>query len=49
MLLLSLTLAGAVTFALALLKLINNLTMTLGGQIEKDLKTGRADLGVWSN
>jgi Flp pilus assembly pilin Flp len=48
-LLLSMTLTGAVLMARGLISVINTSTLLLGGQLEKDLKTGRADLGLWSN
>jgi Flp pilus assembly pilin Flp len=48
-LILTMTVAGAVTLAKGLLAAINRANLTLGGQLEKDLKTGRADLGLWSN
>jgi Flp pilus assembly pilin Flp len=48
-LLLSMTLVGAVALARGLITAINAATLTLGGQLEKDLKTGKVDLSVWSN
>lgn len=47
--LLSMTLAVAILLARGLVSAINTSTLVLGGQLEKDLKTGRADLGLWSN
>ena len=40
---------GAAGLGSALLAVIDDSVLYLGGQLEKDLKTGRADLSVWSN
>ena len=48
-LLLTLTVAGAVALAKGLLAAINRANLTIGGQLEKDLKTGRVALDLWSN
>ena len=39
--------AGAMTRQL--LKVLDNGILRLGGQLEKDLKTGRAGVGIWKN
>ncbi|MDR3607399.1 MAG: hypothetical protein P4M08_08465 [Oligoflexia bacterium] len=49
LLLLLFTLGGAVLLARGLLSAMNTMILVLGGQLEKDLKTGRASLGTWGN
>ncbi len=48
-LLLSFVMAGVAAIMRALLPALNTVTMTIGGELEKDLKTGRAPLDVWKN
>lgn len=46
---LSLTVVGASTLARTILKALDKGILNLGSQLEKDLKTGRAPIGVWEN
>jgi hypothetical protein len=48
-LLLSASVGVAVALARGLVQAIDKGILFLGGQLEKDLKTGRADPGVWRN
>jgi hypothetical protein len=48
-LLLSITVIGAVTFSRAILNTLDKAVLRVGGQMEKDLKSGRAPLNVWEN
>lgn len=48
-LLLSLLTFGVITFSRGLTNVIDKGILVLGGQLEKDLKTGRAPLSVWQN
>ena len=48
-LILSAAVATALTFSRALLKGVSDGVLALGGQLEKDLKTGRLALGSWKN
>lgn len=48
-LLLSFCVIGASTLARGILKVIDQGILKLGGQLEKDLKTGRAPLSAWRN
>ncbi len=48
-LLLSMTLTGTVLIARGILGLLDTITAHFGGQLEKDLKTGRAPISVFSN
>ncbi len=49
MLLLSAVVVGAGALARAIMSALDKGILTLGGQLEKDLKTGRAPLSVWKN
>ena len=48
-LLLSVTLGFVITFVKQITSLVDKGVLKLGGQLEKDLKTGRATVNVWSN
>ena len=48
-LILSVCVVGAAEFGRGVLKILDKGILRLGGQIEKDLKSGRAPLHVWSN
>lgn len=48
-LLLSITVGGVATLTRGILKAIDNSILGLGGQLERDLKTGRASLSAWKN
>ena len=48
-LLLSVTVVGAGMLARGILNALDNGVLKLGGQLEKDLKTGRAPLSVYQN
>jgi hypothetical protein len=48
-LLLSVVVAGAIAFSRRILGVLDKAILSVGGQLEKDLKTGRAPLGVWRN
>ena len=48
-LILSVTVVGAIAFGRAVIRALDSGVLTLGGQLEKDLKTGRAPLSVYSN
>lgn len=48
-LLLSITVFGSITLARAIIGTLDRGLLKLGGQLEKDLKTGRAPLGIWKN
>lgn len=48
-LLLSITVIGAATFARAIINSLDKAVLRVGAQLEKDLKTGRAPLSVWEN
>lgn len=48
-LILSLTVATAIGLAKGILGAVDSGILRLGGQLEKDLKTGRAPLNVWIN
>jgi len=48
-LLLGFCIIGASTLARGILKVIDQGILKLGGQLEKDLKTGRAPLSAWRN
>ena len=48
-LLLSVTVVGAGLLARGILKALDSGILKLGGQLEKDLKTGRAPLSVYQN
>lgn len=48
-LLLSMTVIGAGLLARGILKALDSGVLKLGGQLEKDLKTGRAPLSVYQN
>ena len=48
-LLLSGTIIGAAALSKAILRGMENGILSLGNQLQKDLKTGRADLGIWEN
>jgi Flp pilus assembly pilin Flp len=48
-LLLSVTVIGAGMLARGILKALDSGVLKLGGQLEKDLKTGRAPLSVYQN
>jgi hypothetical protein len=49
MLILSAAVVGAGVLARAIMDVLDKGILKLGGQLEKDLKTGRAPLGVWRN
>jgi Flp pilus assembly pilin Flp len=48
-LLLALIMAGLVAIARGLLSTLNTVTLAIGGELEKDLKTGRVPLSAWKN
>ena len=48
-LILSACIFGASTLARGILKALDNGVLKLGGQLEKDLKSGRAPLSAWQN
>lgn len=48
-LLLSFCLVTAVAMAKGIISALDQGVLKLGSQLEKDLKSGRAPLGVWSN
>ena len=48
-LILSFCVVSAVAMAKGILTVLDKGILRLGGQLEKDLKTGRAPLGVWTN
>lgn len=48
-LILSAVVLGAVQLARGFLTILDQGILRLGGQLEKDLKTGRAPLSVWQN
>ena len=49
LLILSASAVGTVSLTRALLNVLDTGILTLGGQLEQDLKTGRAPLSVWDN
>lgn len=48
-LILSAVVTGAVALARVILASLDKGILILGGQLEKDLRTGRADVGIWKN
>lgn len=48
-LLLSVIVVGASSLARGILKVMDQGILRLGGQLEKDLKTGRSPLSAWKN
>lgn len=48
-LILSACIFGATTLARGILKALDDGVLKLGGQLEKDLKSGRAPLTAWQN
>jgi Flp pilus assembly pilin Flp len=48
-LILSATVLGAATLGRAALRALDRGSLLIGGQLEKDLKTGRVPLSVWTN
>lgn len=48
-LLLSATVIGAATLGRLTLRALDRGSLLVGGQLEKDLKTGRVPLNVWTN
>jgi hypothetical protein len=48
-LILSATVVGAGAISKQVIRALDSGVLKLGGQLEKDLKSGRADLRVWSN
>ncbi len=48
-LILSVTVVGALQFGRALIATLTSGLLTLGGQLERDLKSGRLQLTTWSN
>ncbi len=48
-LILSVTVVGAGKISHEIVKALDKGILSLGGQLEKDLKTGRLPLSVWSN
>lgn len=49
LLILSVAVATALTFSRGILKGISDGVLSLGGQLEKDLKTGRMRVEYWKN
>jgi Flp pilus assembly pilin Flp len=49
LLILSVAVATALTFSRGILKGISDGVLSLGGQLEKDLKTGRMRIEYWKN
>lgn len=49
LLLLSIVVFGATALIRGIMSAFDQGILTLGGQLEKDLKTGRAKLSVWKN
>lgn len=47
--LLSITLTGATLIARGILTSLDDAVLRFGGKLEKNLKTGRAPVGVWKN
>lgn len=48
-LLLSVVVVGSTTLLKSIINAIDTGILTLGGQLERDLKTGRAKLATWKN
>lgn len=48
-LILSVATVGAAALARTIINVLDKGVLRIGGQLEKDLKTGRAPLGVWKN
>jgi Flp pilus assembly pilin Flp len=48
-LILSFVLFGAISLAQVILSTVDQGILTLGAQLERDLKTGRANLDSWTN
>jgi Flp pilus assembly pilin Flp len=48
-LILSVSVVGATQLVRQILKVLDQGILRLGGQMEKDLKSGRAPLNVWEN
>ena len=48
-LLLSVVIVGAATIARAIMSALDRGVLRLGGQLEKDLKTGKEKLSAWQN
>lgn len=48
-LLISFAIVGATQIARGILKVLDQGVLRLGGQLEKDLKTGRSPLSAWRN
>jgi Flp pilus assembly pilin Flp len=48
-LILSVVIAGAGLLSRKLIEVLDSGILKLGGQLEKDLKTGRAPVGIWEN
>lgn len=49
MLILSVVIAGAGLLSRKLIQVLDTGVLKLGGQLEKDLKTGRAPVDIWKN
>ena len=48
-LILSVSVVGAGAISRKIVETLDKGILRLGGQLEKDLKTGRADIGIWEN
>jgi Flp pilus assembly pilin Flp len=48
-LLLALIMTGLIAISRGLLATLNTVTLAIGGELEKDLKTGRVPLSAWKN
>lgn len=48
-LLMSIALGGAIAFSRGFMKILDQFTLVFGAQLEKDLKSGRAESIVWKN
>jgi hypothetical protein len=46
---LSVVVVGSTTLLKSIINAIDTGILTLGGQLERDLKTGRAKLATWKN
>jgi Flp pilus assembly pilin Flp len=49
LLILAVAVTGTVAFARAVVKTLDEGILSLGGQLEKDLKTGRTSVNAWIN
>ena len=48
-LLLSITIVGAITLTRAVFKIMDEGILQFGGELERNLKTGRTSVGIWKN